>query len=79
MSRRNAAEKSPSLHWIIPAMKKFAELNYHNHRTTIRQFAAGNALPPRYCARLFRSQLGVGFRRYVLMLRMQEATRLLLV
>ena len=52
MSRRDTTERNPSLTWIIPAMKEFAERNYSHHQATIRQFAVRNAPSPRYCARL---------------------------
>jgi|SRR5579883_1370905 len=64
-------------HWLVRRCIEVARIRYSDHNLTLIMIVHGLQTSPGYLGRLFRMQVGVSFKRYLLELRMQSAAEAL--
>lgn len=64
------------LHWLALAMKQYADQNYLMN-PMLKQLAVLYQKNEKYMGRLFQKEMGMSFRKYCLLLRLQKAAALL--
>ena len=73
---RKEEKPKQQIHWLALAMKQYADQNYLQN-PTLKQLAVLYQKNEKYMGRLFQKEIGMPFRKYCLLLRLQKAAALL--
>ena len=74
---RSEPKGSSQSHWLVNAMKQYADKTYCNN-PTLKELAAIYHKNEKYIGRLFNKEIGMSFHQYCLSLRLRKAEALLL-
>lgn len=73
---RKEEKPKQQIHWLALAMKQYADQNYLQN-PMLKQLAIVYHKNEKYMGRLFQKEMGMSFRKYCLLLRLQKAEALL--
>jgi AraC-like DNA-binding protein len=74
---RSEPKGSSQSHWLVNAMKQYADKTYCNN-PTLKELAAIYHKNEKYIGRLFNKEIGMSFHQYCLSLRLRKTEALLL-
>ena len=74
---RSEPKGTSQSHWLVNAMKQYADKTYCNH-PTLKELAAIYHKNEKYIGRLFNKEIGMSFHQYCLSLRLRKTEALLL-